>query len=193
MNVMTSDDQAMVAQSVPKPLIQSMHHISYRCYDPEATRHFYEDILELEFAAAIPGEVEIDGVRHDALEMMFRMDNGDFLYFYHIPGIDRPDVYKPFGPMDLHLGMKVKSKAEWEFWVERMKSFGVEYIGPLDHEFIESIYFFDPNGTMMEITYEYDSHEEFMDRERAIAHEVVKDWHAKTWAGKDAANKAARG
>jgi hypothetical protein len=36
-----------------KPNIANVHHVAYKCRDAEETRHFYEDILGLEFVAAI--------------------------------------------------------------------------------------------------------------------------------------------
>ena len=30
---------------------------------------------------------------------------------------------------------------------------GIEVVGPLNHDFVESIYFFDPNGIRMEFTF----------------------------------------
>ena len=36
-----------------KPNIANVHHVAYKCRDAEETRHFYEDILGLEFVAAV--------------------------------------------------------------------------------------------------------------------------------------------
>ena len=190
MNITTSSREVAGPEAVPTAIVQSLHHVSHRCYDPEETRRFYEDFLQLEFSAAIPTEIDIDGKRVECLQMLFRMADGDFISFYHVPGNRQRDIYKPMGPMELHHGVKVSSKADWEQWMDRVKAAGIPFIGPLDHEFIESIYFHDPNGIMLEITYEYDTHDDFMEREVVNAHQILKDWAAKTAEVKSQAKKA---
>lgn len=180
MNATSSESRAARPDTRPAAIVQSLHHVSHRCYDPEETRRFYEDFLQLEFSAALPTVMVVDGKRVECLQMLFRMADGDFISFYHVPDDQKRDIYKPMGPMELHHGVKVSSKADWDQWVARVKDADIPMIGPLDHEFIESIYFFDPNGIMLEITYEYDTHDEFMDREAGHAHRLLKDWAAKT-------------
>lgn len=160
--------------------IRSLHHLSFRCFNPEETRHFYEDVLGLEFCAAIPSEVDENGRPVEALQLVFRMVNGDFLTFYHVPSDARPELYEPLGGLELHVGMKVPSREEWLRGQERLKQAGVEFIGPLDHDFVYSIYFPDPNGVTLEFTYEVDRHEEIMADEKASARETLSAWTERT-------------
>ena len=180
MNTGLSKTERREVETKAKVVVQSMHHVSYRCYDPEETRRYYEDFLGLEFSAAIPSTVDIAGTPVECLLMLFRMAKGDFISFYHVPSSDKRDIYKPLGPLDQHLGMKVSSKAEWLWWVDRFTTAGIEFIGPLNHEFIESIYFWDPNGLILEITYELDNHEEFMEDEKSHARSVIDNWTVQT-------------
>lgn len=160
--------------------IRSLHHLSLRCSDPEETRRFYEDVLGLEFSAALPSNVDENGRPVEALQLLFRMANGDFITFYYVPSDPRPEMYKPLGGQELHLGMKLSSEQDWVRWQERLKQAGVEFMGPLDHDFVRSIYFGDPNGVTLELTYEVDRHEEILAGEKATARDALSTWTART-------------
>ena len=168
------------AQALARPAIRSLHHFSFRCIDAEETRRFYEDFLGLEFCAALPTTVEVAGKQVEALQLLFRMLNGNFFSFYNVPGDVRPEMYKPLGPFDAHFAMKVASEAQWDNWVERLTKAGIHFVGPMDHAFIRSVYFMDPNGVWLEITYQYANHEEFLAHEKAVAEESMSNWNVKT-------------
>lgn len=168
------------AQAAGTPLVRSLHHFSFRCFDAEETRRFYEDFLGLEFCAALPVTVDLGGKKVEALQILFRMTNGDIFSFYDVPDDVRPDIYEPVGPFESHFAMKVSSEAEWDIWVERLNKAGIEYVGPLDHDFVKSVYFRDPNGIWLEITYQVPDHEEILDREESHAKEAMERWTAET-------------
>ena len=162
-----------------RPAIRSLRHMSFRCFDAEETRAFFEDFLGLELAAALPFETEVDGKTVDGIQILFRMSDGDFIGFYDIPdaiNADAPDIFMHLDPMELHLGMKVSSEAEMLKWAERCKERGLDYLGPMDHEMVWSIYFRDPNGLWIEITYEVDAHEEIMTGAMSGAKDLLATW-----------------
>ncbi len=51
-----------------------------------------------------------------------------------------------------HLALRVGSLAELEAARTRLGAAGIDVLGPTDHHFIKSIYFFDPNGIRLELT-----------------------------------------
>lgn len=167
-----------------KPEIRSLRHMSFRCFDAEETREFYEDFLGLEFSAALPVEVEVNGKPVDAMNIYFRMADGDFIAFYDIPEDVSPQMFK-LDPMELHLGMKVSSEAAMMTWADKLKARGVPYMGPMDHDMVQSIYFQDPNGLWLEITYQVPNHEEIMHREMSEAKEIIADWTIKSAPNKE--------
>lgn len=158
-----------------KPAIRSLRHMSFRCFDAEETREFYEDFLGMELAAALPVEVEVDGKTCEALHLLFRMADGDFIGFYDIPDDIRPELFT-FHPMELHLGMKVPSEAAMMDWKRRVEERGLPILGPMDHDMVQSIYFQDPNGLWLEATYQVDEHEQIMHREMSEADEILEKW-----------------
>ena len=153
--------------------------MSFRCFDAEETRAFYEDFLGLELAAALPIEVDVDGKPAEGMQLLFRMSDGDFIGFYDIPDAidpDAPDKFLHLNPMELHMGMKVSSEAEMQKWAQRCTDHGIPYLGPMDHEMVWSIYFRDPNGLWLEVTYEVEDHEAIMSREMSGAKERLDEW-----------------
>lgn len=162
-----------------RPAIRSLRHMSFRCFDAEETREFYEDFLGLEFAAALPEEVEVNGKPTEALHIFFRMADGDFIAFYDIPEGVNPEMFT-LDPMELHLGMKVPSEEAMMTWAERLKERGLQYLGPMDHDMVQSIYFQDPNGLWLEITYQVPEHEEIMHREMSESKKLLADWTVKS-------------
>ena len=54
----------------------------------------------------------------------------------------------------IHFAMKVANEEELVAAKEHLETNGIGVIGPTDHGFIQSIYFFDPNGLRLEITYD---------------------------------------
>lgn len=166
------------------PAIRSAEHMSFRCFDAEETREFYEDFLGMEFVAALPVEVEVDGKKTDALHIYFRMADGDFIAFYDMPDTVRPEMFT-FDPMELHLGMKVPDEAAMMEWKARLDARGVRpVLGPMDHEMVQSIYFMDPNGLWLEITYQVEDHEGIMHREMDAAKGILADWTVKSLPNK---------
>lgn len=172
------------------PAICSLRHMSFRCFDAEETRAFYEDFLGLEFTAAVPTQIEIDGKTVDALHVFFRMADGDFMAFYDVPDDLQPDMFRSLSPMDLHMGMKVGSEAEMMTWLDKIKERGYDYLGPLDHGFVRSIYFNDPNGLWLEVTYQVDQHEEILGAEMSNANEQLREWTIKSAPAKEKFRKA---
>jgi catechol-2,3-dioxygenase len=56
-----------------------------------------------------------------------------------------------------------------------LEAAGVEVRGLVDHEFVKSIYFFDPNGLRLEITSRTEE-PGFMQRAAAEAHDKLRQW-----------------
>ena len=64
----------------------------------------------------------------------------------------------------------------------RLTGHGIETVGPTDHHFIRSIYFFDPNGLRLEITVRLPMHDYVADKRRA-AHDELAAWTRDKAAG----------
>ena len=66
----------------------------------------------------------------------------------------------------------------------RLDAAKVKCFGPIDHHFVESIYFFDPNGLPLEITCRTQDHDRIMIEESGNSREAIAAWSARKAADK---------
>jgi len=154
-------------------MIKGLHHSAYRCRDSEATRRFYEDFLGLPLVHAIEIKETKSGRRTDTLHTFYRMADGSCLAFFEAP--DRPFEFKDQHDFDLHIAVEV-SHDELMAMFEKGKASGIETRGISDHGFIDSIYFRDPNGYVIELTAKKPGHDEAMDPEKSGARTILDRW-----------------
>jgi catechol 2,3-dioxygenase-like lactoylglutathione lyase family enzyme len=167
------------------PPITGLNHFAWRCRDAEETRHFYEDILGLPLAHTIELDyVPSTGEFAPYMHLFFRMGNGSYIAFFDLadgkgytPHPDNPKWVN-------HFAFEVATYEEVLTAKIRLEENDIEVIGPTDHGFIRSIYFFDPNNLRLEITCRMEGPAEakkYADR----AHDHLKEWlaaHPKTTA-----------
>jgi len=154
-------------------MIKGLHHNAYRCRDSEETRKFYEDFLGLPLVHSLKiGETKT-GRAARVLHTFFQMDDGSCLAFFEAP--DEPFEFKKQNDFDLHIALEV-SQADLKRMFEKGKAAGVETRGVSDHHFIDSIYFRDPNGYVIELTAKRPNHDEAMRAGKAEAHSALEEW-----------------
>ncbi len=129
-------------------MIKGLHHSAYRCRDSEETRKFYEDFLELPLADAFEIKQTKTGRQTKVLHSFYQMGDGSFLAFFEAP--DQPFEFKEQHDFDLHIALEVDSKTLKRMF-NKGKAMGIETRGISDHGFIQSIYFRDPNGYVIEL------------------------------------------
>ena len=156
-------------------MIKGLHHNAYRCRDTEETRKFYEDFLGLPLAHALHIQETKTGRSEDALHSFFRLDDGSFLAFFEVPG--RPFEFKDQHDFDLHIALEVTQEVLAEMFAKG-KAAGREVRGVSDHGFVDSIYFRDPNGYVVELTAKRPGHDEAMDPAKNRAREILDRWTA---------------
>ena len=154
-------------------MIKGLHHNAYRCRDSEETRKFYEDFLGLPFAAAKWIKETKSGRAVDALHTFYQLDDGSFLAFFEVPG--SPFPFKDQHDYDLHIALVVERPA-LDKMIAKAKAEGKEVRGIADHEFIDSIYFRDPNGYVIELTAKRPGKEDATDPAKSGAKKVLAEW-----------------
>ena len=163
-------------------MIKGLHHNAYRCRDSEETRRFYEDFLGLPLAQALRIRESKSGRETDTLHTFYRMDDGSCLAFFEAP--DMPFEFKSQHDYDLHIALEVKPQ-DLRPMLEKGRQAGIETRGVSDHGFIDSIYFRDPNGYVIELTAKRESHEREMDPALNQARRKLADWQADKKMGTD--------
>jgi len=156
-------------------MIKGLHHNAYRCRDSEETRAFYEDFLGLPLAGTLVINETKSGRATKVLHTFYRMDDGSFLAFFEAP--DMAFEFKPQHDFDLHIALEVTAAAR-EAMFAKGKAAGMEVRGVSDHHFIDSIYFRDPNGYVVELTSKRPNHDEAMDPAKNRARELLDSWTA---------------
>jgi catechol 2,3-dioxygenase-like lactoylglutathione lyase family enzyme len=154
-------------------MIKGLHHNAYRCRDSEETRAFYEDFLGLPLAHALEINETRTGRRTHVLHTFFQMGDGSFLAFFEAP--DMPFEFKAQHDFDLHIALEV-TLDEQEAMLAKGRAEGRELRGPIDHGFIRSIYFRDPNGYVIELTTPSGRRGEEAGPAAARAHEMLARW-----------------
>ena len=156
-------------------MIKGLHHNAYRCRDSEQTRRFYEDFLGLPLAGSLAiGETKT-GRRTSVLHTFYRLDDGSYLAFFEAP--DMPFEWKAQHDYDLHIALEVEPPVLAEM-LAKGKAAGVETRGISDHGFIDSIYFRDPNGYVIELCAKRTGHDAAMDPAKNLARETLRRWTA---------------
>jgi catechol 2,3-dioxygenase-like lactoylglutathione lyase family enzyme len=156
-------------------MIKGLHHNAYRCRDSEQTRRFYEDFLGLPLAGSLEiGETKT-GRRTAVLHTFYRLDDGSYLAFFEAP--DLSFEWKPQHDYDLHIALEVEPPVLAEM-MAKGKAAGIETRGISDHGFIDSIYFRDPNGYVIELCAKRASHDAAMDPAKNLARETLRRWTA---------------
>jgi len=161
-------------------MIRGLHHNAYRCRDSEQTRQFYEEFLGLPLAHTLRISESKTGRKTDTLHTFYRMDDGSCLAFFEAP--DMPFDFKVQHDYDLHIALEVdRATLERMFALGREK--GIETRGIVDHGFIHSIYFRDPNGYVIELTAKAPGREGDLDPASNGARAKLDDWQRNKSSG----------
>lgn len=167
--------------------IEQFHHIAYRCNDAKETVEWYQDKLNMDFLVAI-AEDRVPSTKEPAPYMHLFLDagNGNILAFFEIPN-SPPMGRDPNTPAWVqHIAFRVADEAALLAAKEELEAKGVEVLGPTEHGIIRSIYFFDPNGHRLELTYEKGTPEQ-MHKLKEVAPAMIDEWSKTKRAPKHAA------
>jgi len=160
-------------------MLKGLHHNAYRCRDSEETRKFYSDFLGLPLVQAFQIHETKSGRATKTLHSFYQMDDGSCLAFFEAP--DMPFAFKDQHDFDLHIALEVNQQ-DLHTMFAKGKAAGMEPRGISDHGFIDSIYFRDPNGYVIELTAKRDGHDAYMQAAYASAHQVLAHWQAEKTA-----------
>jgi len=160
--------------------LKNIQHSAYRCRDAEQTRWFYEDILGLPVVAALAldrDEADGEGVRF--MHIFFEMADGNQIAFFDEPDHAVPDDFEKRHGFDLHVAFEVDGEDELSAWRAHLDANGVDN-ALLDHGFLRSVYFYDPNGIRLEITTKTPAYASTMEDEQKDLRERIRNWTEKT-------------
>ncbi len=125
-----------------------LDHVVFPVRDPAATLTFYRDVLGLPLVDAFSGD---DWGGYPWLMMIFGLSGVQEIVCVALRGAPAPD-YAAL-PRDVrHYAVSAASAAGFETWRERLAAAGAEFWEE-DHGAQRSLYFPDPDGVVLEITW----------------------------------------
>jgi catechol 2,3-dioxygenase-like lactoylglutathione lyase family enzyme len=156
--------------------LKRLYHFAYPCRDAEETRHFYEDILRMPLVNCMLAErVPSTGEKAPYVHFFFELGDGSYIAFFDLGSGEMPAPSPNTPAWVQHFAMETDSVESVLAMHARLQSFGIKVLGPVDHGFVRSIYFFDPNGLRLEIAARTEA-PGFLAQARAEAHGQLQEW-----------------
>ncbi len=159
-----------------EPALKGLYHYAYACRDAEETRHFYEDILGLPLVNCMVSErVPSTGEERPYAHFFFAMADGSYIAFFDLGENEMPQPSPNVPSWVVHFAMETGSVDAVLAARERLVANGIEVTGLVDHGFVKSIYFFDPNGLRLEVTARTEP-PGFLEEAARDAHGALEQW-----------------
>jgi len=137
--------------STERPRWRGVNHLALITGDMDATVRFYHGVLGANLVATIG----TPGFRH----YFFEIGEGNTVAFFEYAGAKPVAFAKPAGVPDPralqfdHLSLDLADEGALEALQARLKEHACEVTDVVDHGFIRSIYFTDPNGIALEASW----------------------------------------
>jgi catechol 2,3-dioxygenase-like lactoylglutathione lyase family enzyme len=140
-----------MASTTERPRWRGVNHLALITGDMDATVRFYHGVL----GAPLVATIGTPGFRH----YFFQIGAGSTVAFFEYAGSPPAGFAKPAGVPDPraiqfdHLSLDVADEEALEALRHRLKEHDCEVTDVIDHGFVRSIYFTDPNGIALEASW----------------------------------------
>lgn len=137
--------------STDHPRWRGVNHLALVTADMDATVRFYHGVLDMPLVATIGTP--------DFRHYFFEIGEGNTIAFFEYAGSPPASFAKPAGVPDPraiqfdHLSFDLPDEAALEALQARLKEHDCEVTDVVDHGFIRSVYFTDPNGIALEASW----------------------------------------
>ena len=126
--------------------VQGVHHLTFVGSNRQAVIEFYHGVLGMRMVLDQPN-LDVPGEEH----LYFDPGDGRLLTYFVRPTRQNDQAPNPEEIGNLHHMALTVSRAVYTQVVERLRDLGIENTGPIDRGFMDSIYFRDPNGQLLEL------------------------------------------
>jgi catechol 2,3-dioxygenase-like lactoylglutathione lyase family enzyme len=147
---------AATLNSPARAALHGVHHTARPTWKLKATIRFYRDILGLRLVHAISAKGWGPETHPDFVHFFFDSGNASTIAFFYYIGTDCPanmQAEDTWLYRSVHTAWRVETREEllqWQAHLEQQKLSVLQ----VRHEIIESIYVTDPNGYMIEFTWQ---------------------------------------
>jgi glyoxalase family protein len=131
---------------MPKLQVQGVHHITFVGSNRETTIDFYQGVLGMPLVFEQPN-LDVPEETH----LYFDAGDGRLITFFVRPSRMDDPAHNPQGIGNLHHLALTVSHAVYTQVAERLDELGIWNTGNIDRGFMDSIYFRDPNGQLLEL------------------------------------------
>ncbi len=142
----------------PKTIpIAGVHHTARPTWKLAETVHFYRDLLGLPLVHAISARGWGPEDHADFLHFFFDSGNGSTIAFFYYIGTTPPEfvtVRDDYRYRASHTAWRVETREQLLECRAKVEAAGIPLKYQIRHEVIESIYFDDPNGYGLEVTWQ---------------------------------------
>ena len=176
--------------------IKQMHHVAYRCNDAKETTLWYKEMLNMELLVAI-SEDKVPSTKAPDPYMHIFLDAGagNILAFFELPNSPKMGRVPNTPDWVQHIAFLLEDRDTLLAAKAELEAKGLDVLGVTSHGIIHSIYFFDPNGHRLELTYASGTKEQMAELKR-VAPAMIDEWsitkkapqHA-AWLHQDEFNK----
>ena len=125
---------------------QGVHHVTFVGSNREATIEFYQGFLGMPLVFEQPN-LDVPDETH----LYFDPGDGRLITFFVRPTRTNDPAPNPEGIGNLHHIAFTVSRATYTQIAARLQERGIKNTGPIDRGFMDSIYFRDPNGQLLEM------------------------------------------
>lgn len=144
------------ALACPTTRLHGVHHTARPTWKLRETVHFYRDVIGLPIVHAISARGWGPETHPDFLHFFFESGQESTIAFFYYIGTDCPEKMQAEDSWlfkSVHTAWRVESREELLAWKQRFEDQQVKVL-QVRHEIIESIYVTDPNGYMVEFTWQ---------------------------------------
>jgi glyoxalase family protein len=131
---------------MPKLQVQGVHHLTFVGSNRETTIDFYQGVLGMPLVFEQPN-LDVPEETH----LYFDAGDGRLITFFVRPTRMDDPTHNPQGIGNLHHLALTVSRAVYTQVAERLNELGIWNTGNIDRGFMDSIYFRDPNGQLLEL------------------------------------------
>ena len=133
-------------------MYNGINHLAFITNDMDKTIRFYRDLLRFPLVAGV-GHGEF---RHYFFQITPQDSIAFFAYDEASAMLGKPHGMATREPLGFdHVSIGVETKADLFALKDRLEVAGIDVSEAVDHGFIWSIYFFDPNNIPLEISWQY--------------------------------------